>query len=676
VRVCGAAPELCPPFPPSLLCLTLSESVLRAEPFIVDRSSASTACAEDFLGAVRRGDETCFRVWAPEAANVEVIVEAPIATTLPLARAPGGYFVGASAAVPVGALYKYRIDGEGPWPDPCSRYQPQGPHGPSMVVDGGAYCWRDVAWRGVQMKGQVLYELHVGAFTPAGAFDAAADKLPYLRDLGVTMVEIMPIAECPGRWNWGYDGVQLYAPYHVYGDYDAFKRFVDRAHELGLGVILDVVYNHLGPDGNYLKCFSPHYFSTRCKTDWGEAFNFDEAHCRGARDFVLGNVRHWVTEFHVDGLRLDATQSIFDESERHVVAEIVATARAAAAPREIVVIAENEPQRSEHLLSEERGGFGLDAMWNDDFHHAARVALTGSRDGYYFDYMGRAQEFLSAVRHGFLYQGQWYSWQRQPRGSSARALPPWAHVVFTQNHDQVGNTFIGDRLHTLAPPGRYRALMALMLLAPQTPLIFMGQEFASSRRFIFFADHHPELARLVHEGRRSYLKQFRAYADAAAQALIAHPASEEAFTGSQLDWSEAEKNAGALAFHRDLLHLRKRDPVISQQLRDALEGATLSEHALVLRWFDDVHDDRLLVVNLERELAFEPAPEPLLAPRVDRQWRLAWSSEDPRYGGGGKVMPVEASGRGPWRIPAQCAVLLVAEELKEEPTKGAAAKNA
>jgi maltooligosyltrehalose trehalohydrolase len=640
---------------------------LRAESSITDRSNTGAAYADDFLGSARRNGATCFRVWAPEAASVEVIVEAPHARTLALTRAADGYFVGASDAIPVGALYKYQVDGSGPWPDPCSRYQPRGPHGPSMVVDADAFRWSDAGWRGVRMRGQVIYELHIGAFTPAGTFDAAAEKLPYLCDLGVTLLEIMPIAECPGRWNWGYDGVQLYAPYHVYGDYEAFKRFVDRAHALGLAVILDVVYNHLGPDGNYLKCFSPHYVSKRWKTEWGDAFNFDDAHARGARDLVLGNVRHWIAEFHVDGFRLDATQSIFDASERHIVAELVASARDVARPREIVMIAENEPQRSEQLLPEARGGLGLDAMWNDDFHHAARVALTGSRDGYLLDYTGRAQEFLSCVRHGFLYQGQWYAWQSQPRGSfGPRDLPAWALVVFTQNHDQVGNTFIGDRVHGLVAPARYRALMALMLLAPQTPLLFMGQEFASSRRFIFFADHHPELAQLVFEGRRSYVKQFRAYADDATQSLIVRPESEEAFAGSKLDWSEAGRNGQALEFHRELLQLRARDPVVSQQSRETLEGATLAEHAFVLRWFDDVHGDRLLVVNLERELALHPAPEPLLAPRPEQEWRLAWSSEDPRYGGGGKVMPVEANGRGPWRIPAQCAVLLVAQELVAE----------
>ncbi|MGH8176345.1 MAG: malto-oligosyltrehalose trehalohydrolase [Steroidobacter sp.] len=618
----------------------------------------SPAGLSDLLGAVHTRGETLFRVWAPEARKVEVVVEHPVATTLALEREREGYFVGGSAAIAIGALYKYKVDDEGPWPDPCSRYQPHGVHGPSMVVDVDSYQWNDAEWRGASIKGQVIYELHIGAFTSEGTFDAAAQKLPYLRDLGVTMLEIMPIGQCPGRWNWGYDGVQLYAPYHVYGDYDALKRFVDRAHQHGLAVILDVVYNHLGPDGNYLKRFSPRYFSTRCKTDWGEALNFDDEHSNGARDFVIGNACYWIREFHLDGFRLDATQSIFDTSEPHILAELVQKARTAAQPRTIVVVAENEPQRGEHLLPPESGGFGLDALWNDDFHHAAKVALTGSRDGYFHDYTGRAQEFVSCVRHGFLYQGQWYHWQKRPRGSPLRGAPPSACIIFLQNHDQVGNTFIGDRVHSTSAPARYRALMALTLLAPQTPMLFMGQEFAASTRFMFFADHDAPLGALVHAGRRAFLEQFRAYADPATQALIADPRAERTFIDSKLDWREAETKSHAVLFHRELLQLRARDPVLSCQSAEALDGATLTEHAFLLRWFDDERGDRLLIVNLDRELALSPAPEPLLAPPRDTQWRLIWSSEDPRYGGHGVSVPVEADGRGTWRLSGQCAVLL------------------
>lgn len=615
-----------------------------------------------FLGATRARGESLFRVWAPEAQAVEVVFEASQQPALALQRESDGYFSGATSA-PV-SLYKYRVDDTGPWPDPCSRFQPQGVHGPSMIVDPAAFKWSDAQWRGVpQLRGHIIYELHIGTFTPAGTFDAAIDKLPYLRELGITMLEVMPVAQCPGRWNWGYDGVQLFAPNHMYGDHEALKRFVDRAHALGLAVILDVVYNHLGPDGNYLRCFSPHYFSTRHKTEWGEALNLDGEQAQGTRDFILGNARYWLGEFHLDGLRLDATQSIFDDSQPHILEELARAAREAAQPRSIVVISENEPQHAQQLLPPEQGGCGLDAMWNDDFHHAANVALTGTRDGYFGDYTGRAQEFVSCVRRGFLYQGQWYPWQKKTRGAAVRGLPAWSTIVFLQNHDQVGNTFLGDRIHASAAPGRYRALMALTLLGPQTPMLFMGQEFAASARFMFFADHHEELAALVHTGRREFLSQFRAYADEETQQRVPAPHAESTFVESKLDWSEVESNAEALAFHRDLLQLRACDPVISPQDLAKIDGATLSEQAFVLRWSDAEHGDRLLVINLDRELPLAPPSEPLLAPSRGTTWQLLWSSEEPRYGGHGVVLPVADSGLGEWRLSAQSAVLLVEGEV-------------
>ncbi|MET0535255.1 MAG: malto-oligosyltrehalose trehalohydrolase [Steroidobacter sp.] len=598
-----------------------------------------------------------FRVWAPEARSVEVVFEDG---GVPLAREreDGGYFSGATAGS--ARLYKYRIDGAGPWPDPCSRFQPTGVHGPSQIVAPDAFQWSDAQWRGIDIEAQVIYELHIGTFTPEGTFDAAARKLEHLRDLGVTVLEIMPVVECPGRWNWGYDGVQLFAPYHVYGDHEAFKRLVDRAHALGLAVILDVVYNHLGPDGNYLKCFSPHYFSRRHQTEWGEPLNLDEQHSRGARDFIIGNACYWIREFHVDGFRLDATQSIFDASATHLLAELTQRARAAAHPRRIIIVAENEPQCSEHLLPIQAGGFGIDAMWNDDFHHAARVALTGSRDGYFHDYSGRAQEFISCIRRGFLYQGQWYAWQKQPRGSPLRDRQAAACIVFLQNHDQVGNTFTGARLHANSDPGRYRALTALTLLAPQTPLLFMGQEFGARTPFRFFADHTENLSRQVHTGRREFVSQFAAYADSRVQALIPDPGDERSFLDSKLDWAECERNHATLAFHRDLLSLRAKDPVISRQNADAIDGATLNEHALALRWFDADHGDRLLLVNLGGELRAGSIAEPLLAPPRGSGWQLTWSSESPEYGGHGSFDPVADHGRGAWRIQAHSAMLLTA----------------
>jgi maltooligosyltrehalose trehalohydrolase len=612
---------------------------------------------DDLLGARYARGETRFRVWAPEAKSVEIVFEGS-QRRLKLEPQSNGYFAARSTDAPPGTMYRYTVDNRGPWPDPYSRFQPQGVHGPSMVVDADAFQWTDKHWRGTRLEGQVLYELHIGTFTPVGTFDSAIERLGYLRELGITVIEVMPVAECPGRFNWGYDGVQLFAPYHAYGDYDAFKRFIDAAHAEGVAVILDVVYNHLGPDGNYAPCFSPHFLSKRHKTEWGEALNFDDEHSNGARDFVLQNVRHWIGEFHLDGLRLDATQSIFDSSARHILADLVETARAAAAPKDIIITAENEPQCSEHLLSPQRGGFGIDGMWNDDFHHSASVALRGSRDGYMRDYTGRAQELLSCAKYGFLYQGQRYGWQNKARGSPLKDVPASACITFIDNHDQVANHFLGDRIHARAAPATYRAMAALLLLAPQTPLLFMGQEFAASTRFMFFADHNPELRSLVHNGRREFVAQFKAYSDPAVQALMPDPSSENTFLGSKLNWQQAEDHAEALAFHRDLIALRKSDEVLRRPESYVLDGATLNEKALVLRWSVANGSDRLLILNLDQQLMLDAIPEPLIAPPRGTQWSLLWSSEDARYGGHGVIPPMEEGGRGRWNIAAQSAVLL------------------
>src|SRR6185369_15663527 len=325
-----------------------------------------------------------FRVWAPRRRVVEVAIEG--GTRTPLAAEDNGYFSGAVSGARAGTLYKYRLDGGESFPDPASRFQPQGPHGPSQVVDPAAYRWRDEGWKGVSLPGQVLYELHVGTFTKEGTWAAAARELPALRELGVTVVEVMPVADFAGRFGWGYDGVDLYAPTRLYGTPDDMRAFVDEAHRVGLGVILDVVYNHLGPSGNYLPQFSERYFTDEYATEWGEPFNYDGEDAAPVREFVVANAGYWIAEFHLDGLRLDATQSMHDASPEHVLAALGREARRAAGARSIIVIAENEPQETRLVRPTEQGGYGLDALWNDDFHHSAMVALTGRSEAYYSDY--------------------------------------------------------------------------------------------------------------------------------------------------------------------------------------------------------------------------------------------------------------------------------------------------
>ncbi len=608
------------------------------------------------VGAVPTERGARFRVWAPSAQRVSLVIESGPEVRLDAER--DGYFSASVEGVRPGTRYRYRLDDRGPYPDPCSRFQPDGPHGPSMLVDPDRYRWHDAQWRGIGMQGQVIYELHIGTFTREGSFDAAIRELEHLQALGITVVELMPVCEFPGRWNWGYDGVNLYAPYHGYGDYDALKRFVDAAHGIGLAVILDVVYNHLGPDGNYLACYAPAYFTDRYENEWGDAINFDGPESGPVRDYFVDNAVYWITEFHLDGLRLDATQSIHDASRRHVLAELTERTRVAARPRSIILVAENEPQDIRCLVPVEQGGFGLDAMWNDDFHHAARVALTGAHDGYYHDYRGRAQGFVSALKRGFLYQGQFYDWQKKARGSPVTGQPAWAFVHFIQNHDQVANTLHGARLHRLTSPGRYRAMTAVTLLGPETPMLFMGQEFGASAPFTFFADHCEALGSRIHTGRREFLRQFEAYATPDAQAKVPDPCAPETFQAAKVDLGEREAHAELYALHKELLQLRRTDPVIAQQRRAALDGAVLSEHAFVVRWFDTEHGDRLLVVNLGEQLDLTPTPEPLLAPPAGADWELVWSSDEPRYGGLGVIGPLTEEW---WRVPSDSAALLRAK---------------
>jgi maltooligosyltrehalose trehalohydrolase len=499
--------------------------------------------------------------------------------------------------------------------------------------------------------------MHFGTFTPEGTYRAAMERLPHLQELGVTVLEVMPVADFPGDFGWGYDGVDLYAPTRLYGGPDDLRAFINRAHQLGLAVIHDVVYNHTGPDGNYLTQFSDDYFSKQHSTEWGDALNFDGENSSPVREFFIHNAAYWIGEFHFDGLRLDATQSIFDDSPRHVLADVVSAVREAAQGRQTIVVAENEPQHSYYVRPQESGGYGMDGLWNDDFHHSAVVALTGKNEAYYIDHLGKPQEFISALKYGYLYQGQRYEWQKQRRGRPALGIEPCAFVNFIENHDQVANSARGQRVWQTTSPGKYRAMTALLLLAPSTPMLFQGQEFASSRPFTYFAHHNPELAKLVRKGRTEFLSQFPSIATDKVQPRLPVPHAHETFQACKLDWSEREKHENAYRMHRDLLTLRREDPVIACQRKNGFDGAVLSNDAFLLRYFDEQYGDRLLVVNLGRDLRLSPAPEPLLAPPEGAQWKMRWSSEDPDYGGGGTP---ELDTDDGWRIPGEATVLLVA----------------
>jgi maltooligosyltrehalose trehalohydrolase len=610
------------------------------------------------IGAEPSHEGTSFRVWAPKRRSVEVVLESGAAA--PLAREDSGYFSGLVAAAAAGSLYRFRLDGAGAFPDPASRFQPGGPHGPSQVVDPASFPWSDAAWRGIALEGQVVYEMHIGTFTREGTWEAARREFAELASAGITVLEVMPVADFPGRFGWGYDGVGLYAPVAIYGSPDDFRRFVDDAHGHGLGVILDVVYNHVGPDGNYLKEFSDDYFTLRYQNEWGEAINFDGRDSGPVREWIASNAAYWATEFHVDGLRLDATQQMFDASPRHIIAELTEAMRraAAAANRTVMVVAESESQESRLARSTAEGGCGVDGLWNDDFHHSALVAATGRNDAYYTDYLGRPQELVSAVKRGYLFQGQRYTWQAKRRGMPAWGLRPPQFVVYIENHDQIANSARGERLHRLTSPGRLRALTALLLLVPGTPMLFQGQEFAASAPFLFFADHDDRLRALVHEGRIQFLAQFRNLAQPEARVCFSDPGDPATFERCKLDFSERSKNAPLYQLHKDLLRLRAEEPAFRAQRPGGVDGAVLAQEAFMLRFFGGTpgsSDDRLLLVNLGVDLRFDPAPEPLLAAPEGWVWEVEWSSENPCYGGCGTAPPDSPDN---WRIPGHAALVM------------------
>jgi len=605
-----------------------------------------------------------FRVWAPRRRKVEVMLGEGDGVPYKLDHEGNGYFSAVILNAAPDMLYRYRLDGKNSYPDPVSRFQPDGPHGPSQIVDSDEFGWTDENWRGIGLAGQIVYEMHIGTFTREGTWNAATVELESLAQLGVTVLEIMPVADFSGAFGWGYDGVDLYAPTRLYGTPDDFRRFVDRAHGIGLAVVLDVVYNHFGPEGAYFKEFAPDYFTDRYENEWGMAINFDGKNAPSVREFITANAAYWISEFHIDGLRLDATQQICDSTSPHVLAEITRCAREAARGRAIVVIAENEPQHVKLVRPVEQGGYGMDGLWNDDFHHSAMVAATGRSEAYYTDYRGTAQELVSALKWGYLYQGQRYSWQKQRRGTPAFGVSPATFITYIQNHDQVANSGSGLRLDRLTSPGRYRALTALLLLGPATPMLFQGQEFAASSPFLFFADHPAKLAQAVRKGRAEFLSQFRSLATPEMQRLVPDPADRATFERCKLDFNEREAHCEVYALHCDLLRLRRTDPVFSQPRAGSFDGAILGSAAFLIRWFADQKGDRLLVVNLGADLHLSIAPEPLLAPPEGQRWEILWSSENPKYGGAGTAALETEEG---WRIPAHAAVVLFPEREKSNP---------
>jgi len=538
------------------------------------------------FGAEIDGDAVHFRFWAPSARRVQLSLgTGPRETLIPMVSGDGGWHECLTDLASPGTRYRFRLDNGEHIPDPASRYQPDDVHGASEVIDPRTFSWQDGDWRGRPFEQAVFYELHIGSFTPEGTYAAAARRLTDLAELGVTAIELMPLSDFPGARNWGYDGVYPFAPDSRYGRPDELKDFIQRAHALGLMVLLDVVYNHFGPEGNYLHRYAPQFFTERHHTPWGAAINFDDAFSDTVREFVVHNALYWLEEYHFDGLRLDAVHAIHDDSTPDILEQLAtAVRRGPGTERAVHLVLENDHNAAHYLAGQ------YDAQWNDDAHHALHVLITGESEGYYSDYSDDPIRHLGrCLTEGFAYQGDPSAYRHGARrGEPSRNLPLTAFVNFLQNHDQIGNRALGERASKLAPPEALRAATVVLLLAPSPPLLFMGQEWAASEPFPFFCDFGPELAAAVTAGRRAEFARFRQFREPATRDVIPDPNLPATFASAVLDWSQREQPGHRewLALHRELLALRHRH--ITPQLQDREMPETralrLGQQGLLVEW--------------------------------------------------------------------------------------------
>lgn len=584
-------------------------------------------------GAVR------FRVWAPDHEAIGLALD-DASSALPLAACGEGWHELVTRAARAGSRYRFVLPDGCCVPDPASRHQPEDVHGPSEVIDPTAYPWRDGAWRGRPWHEAVLYELHIGTFTPEGTFRSAIARLDHLVTLGITALQIMPVADFPGRRNWGYDGVLPFAPDAAYGRPEDFKALIEAAHARGLMVLLDVVYNHFGPDGNYLHALAPSFFTDRHATPWGAAINFDGPESGPVRAFFVENALYWLTEYHLDGLRLDAVHAIRDDSATHILDELAARVGAGFPGRRIHLVLENEENHA-HRLERDADGAprAYTAQWNDDLHHVLHVAATGEGEGYYADYLGDTGKLARALAEGFAFQGELMPYRGHPRGERSANLPPAAFVAFAQNHDQIGNRAFGERLGTLAPPAAVRACGAVLLLLPQIPMLFMGEEWATTQPFLFFCDFGPGLADAVREGRRAEFARFPAFADPAHRARIPDPLAAATVAASTLRWEDRDiaPHAEALAWHRRILALRHAELVPRiPRIRRGGAARVIGEGAVTVVWTFEEGATLRLDANLSpRAVAgFAPPRGRVLWQEGTAQdatfapWSVRWSLDD------------------------------------------------
>jgi len=607
------------------------------------------------LGAVYGPDGHCrFRVWAPRAREVAVRLVAPRERLLPLTRSAHGYFEAVFEDVEPGSRYFYRLDGRLERPDPASRFQPEGVHGPSEVMDP-RFPWEDSDWRGLPLEDHLIYELHVGTFTPAGAFAAIIPLLEELAQLGVTALELMPVAQFPGSRNWGYDGVYPFAVQNTYGGPAGLKDLVNACHRQGLAVILDVVYNHLGPEGNYLRDFGD-YFTQRYRTPWGEAVNFDGPHSDEVRRFCIENALHWITEYHLDALRLDALHAIMDQSPQPFLAELAAAVQQEAErlSRRVYLMAESDLNDARLIRAPESGGYGLDVHWNDDFHHGLHTLLTGEKDGYYQDF-GKVEHLAKAFREGFVYSGEYSPYRRRRHGSSSRDLPARRFLVFAQNHDQVGNRRQGERLSRLVPFPGLKVAAAVVLLSPFIPLLFMGEEYGETAPFLYFISHEdPDLIEAVRRGRS---EEFAAFQETGPPP---DPQDEATFRRSRLnrDLCRQERHQALWELYRELIRLRRELPALRHLSQEDLEVRVFeSEKVLfVRRWHNKNEAISIFHFGGEAKTLNFPWPAGI--------WRKKLDTEEERWYGAGSSIPdnIISTGEVSLTLPPQCFALLFARK--------------
>lgn len=582
------------------------------------------------LGTWFEGDTAHARVWAPTRRKVEVVLErSGRVRRVPLEAREDGHFAGVIEGARAGDRYRIAPDDAGAFPDPASRFQPDGVHQSSEIIDPRPFPWSDHDWRLPDPVDLVVYELHIGTYTASGTFRGTQERLPWLAELGVTAIELMPVADFPGRWNWGYDGVSLFAPSRAYGRPDDLRALVDAAHGHGIAVLLDVVYNHLGPDGAYLAAVSPQVFTQRHRTPWGDAINLDGEGSAQLRAWFIENALMWIREYHIDGLRLDATHAMVDDSPRHFMAELAERVRRGAG-RPVLLVAEDHRNLDTIVRPPAAGGWGFDGAWSDDFHHEVRRHLTGDSDGYFADFTGSAEDIATTVQRGWFFSGEFAEYFGEPRGTDPTGLPPQAFTIFTQNHDQVGNRAYGQRLHHDVDEATWRATSVLLLTAPEMPLLFMGQEWAASTPFRYFTDHNEELGRLVTEGRRREFKRFRAFSSPEARERIPDPQAPATFESSRLRWDEAEQgpHGATLRLCRALLQVRRREPLLHRADWRGFTARALDEETLLLQ--RRIDDQALLVVVRLRDHG-----QVILAPEAmeDRrpEWTVLLTTEDPAF---------------------------------------------